>query len=502
MSHELRTPLNSLLILAQSFMANKKGNLTVEQQEEAKIIYEAGSDLLSLINDILDISKVEAGKLTIEVGVVTISEVVAVLVKQFKPLADKKSLQLLVDFDEKTLVPDFETDQMRLLQILKNLLSNAIKFTAKGSVTLRITQSDGVVSFHVTDTGIGIPKDKQKLVFAEFQQADGSTSRQYGGTGLGLSISRKLAELMQGSLSLVSKEGKGSTFILTLPVALSSYRPDEKIQSKAGQPVELTQLIVLPDDINKIAQPVADDRTKFDKDLPSILIIDDDRKFANALAKTIKADGFQVLIALEGKVGLMLAAAYKPTGVILDLGLPDINGEDVLRALKQDGRKARIPVHVVSAQDKSNKPLSLGALSFLQKPVKEEDIKSLLEKVSFKQLNRLLIVEDDQVAKKGLKEIFSELSESVEIEFAETAAQAIAKLGERVYACIVVDLGLPDTSGVSLIQTLVDEMNIMIPIVVYTARELTEAEYKQINKYTNKVVVKGGEATERLFDEV
>ncbi|MCH9643784.1 MAG: response regulator [Gammaproteobacteria bacterium] len=497
MSHELRTPLNSLLILAQGFMNNRAGNLTVEQLEEAKIIYEAGTDLLTLINDILDISKVEAGKLTIEIITVQLQDIIGALKKQFEPMAQEKKIEFRIECD-KTTPEEIQTDQVRLLQILKNLISNAIKFTHEGSVSVKIAVQGDSVGFKVIDTGIGIPKDKQKLIFSEFQQADGSTSRKYGGTGLGLSISRKLVDLMQGKLALESTEGKGSIFSLLMPL-----NPEVEQKTKVNTKPKLSeQLIKLPEDIHKIPREMPDDREHLKSDVPTLLVVDDDKNFAGSLAKLIHENKFQVLLALTGTTGLQLAAAYQPSGIILDLGLPDISGESVLLALKGDSRTHDTPVHVVSASDRSHEVIDKGAFSFLQKPVKQGDIEALISQMSDINLSKILIVEDDQVAQKGLKEIFTTLQDSVEVDFSETAADAKIKLKDTLYTCVIVDLGLPDASGIELIQSLVDEMNVLVPIIVYTARELTPGEFKAVKKYTNKVVIKGAEAMERLVDEV
>lgn len=504
MSHELRTPLNSLLILAQSFMANKEGNLSSEQKEESKIIYEAGCDLLTLINDILDISKVEAGKLTIEMDEVCIEDIVLSVTNQFNPIADKNGVELVIDHKNcQTMC--FQSDQLRLLQILKNLLSNAFKFTSDGSVTFKMFTDDKKIYFRVIDTGIGIANEKLDLVFSEFQQADGSTSRKYGGTGLGLSISKKLAELMKGSLTLTSQVGKGSEFTLSLPL-ISAVSDSGQVKSNLNQSAFSDEggsyPIQLPADIIEIPNELNDDRDFLSPDKPCLLLIDDDATLCQTMGKVIRDNNFQILIGLTAKVGLQLAAAYKPSGILLDLGLPDTGGEEVLAILKSDERTATIPVHIVSGQDKTSDYASKGALSFLQKPVSQQDIERLVCKISDHDKNRVLIVEDDRVVQKGLLEVFTAGSEAIEVDFAETAKEAKQILKVNDYSCVVVDLGLPDESGILLIKELVEMMNILVPIIVYTARELTEEEYKRVRQYTNKVVIKGIQASERLLDEI
>lgn len=498
MSHELRTPLNSLLILAQSLMKNKEDNLTQEQQEEIKIIFESGSDLLTLINDILDISKVEAGKLSIVINTVQLSDIKSVLERQFNQLAQNKNIGFNIEIDKSTPL-DISTDQVRLLQVLKNLVSNAIKFTETGSVSLHINSDDTYFYFNVTDTGIGIPNDMQEHVFSAFEQVDGTTSRRYGGTGLGLAISKRLAHLMQGELTLKSIEGEGSTFSLQLPLAApdSSQHESETHSVTTKKDVQVKDIKISP-----LPGDVKDDRELLPSGKPVMLIIDDDILFAQSLSKIIRENDFYSLIAVTGKSGLGLANKYQPNGIILDLGLPDISGEEVLKQLKLDNETKDIPVHIISAQDKNDNILNKGAFSFLQKPVKEEDISHLLKQIARIELNRILVIEDDKITQKGLKELFNSIKEDITLDFAETADAAKNMLSNNKYSCIIIDLGLPDAPGLTLIETIVEDMNVLVPIIVYTARELTPDEFKQINKYTDKIIIKGLEATERLLDEI
>jgi PAS domain S-box-containing protein len=495
-SHELRTPLNSLLILSQNFMRNRTGNLTQEQQEDAQVIYSSGSDLMNLINDILDISKVESGKLEMCVDKVLLSDVVSSISKQFEMVAQRKGITFSVNCLKKQEISTFDCDEMRLMQILKNLISNAIKFTEHGSVKLDIKTKDDSIFFSVSDTGIGIAKDKQALVFSEFQQADGSTSRKYGGTGLGLSISKKLTDLLGGALTLKSKEGVGSVFTLSLPIENDSLSVDS-----ASDLMVAVEVISVPDDRAKIPQEAKDDRLTLNAEAPSLLVIDDDLRFCQIMAKIAHENAYQLLLALKGETGLMLAAAYSPSAIILDLGLPDMQGDQVLAQLKKDERTSKIPVHIVSGRDQSKGFLKAGALSFIQKPIQQKEITRLLNRISNQENNNILIVEDSKETQKELKYLFSSL-EDVTLTFEGSAKGARSRLFSEQYTCIVIDVGLPDQSGLQLIQSLSTEFDVLPPIVIYTARELTPDEHRSISQYANSIVVKGREAPERLFDEV
>ncbi len=504
MSHELRTPLNSLLILSQGFMDNRGGNLTGEQQQEAKVIYDSGCDLLTLINDILDISKIEAGKLDVNIEEVRIADITYSLKKQFNAIAKKSKLDFVIDCDESSTQKVLRTDNLRVLQILKNLLSNAFKFTKEGSVTLSVKVEDNEVVFSVIDTGIGISSEKQEMIFEEFQQADGTTTRQYGGTGLGLSISRKLASLLHGILVVESEEGKGSNFSLKLPIQTSTESIPVATDSKEFTEDYGSSNLNETDEVapTLLVADLEDDRENLTEDHNVLLVIDDDEVFCKSLSKTIKANDFKVLLATTAKTGMAMAAHYQPTGILLDLGLPDISGEELLNKLKSDQRTKDIPVHIVSAKDKSSTCLSGGAVSFLQKPVREEDITNILDYLNKSKNRTILIVEDDKVVQKGLKEILQKDSKDIKVEFVETAKGAKALVKKHSYDCIIVDLGLPDDSGLSLIQLLVEKYQVKSPIIVYTARELTKEENAIAQRYSDKVVIKGIKASERLLDEV
>lgn len=501
MSHELRTPLNSLLILAQGFIANREKNLSDEQLEEAKIIYESGSDLLALINDILDISKVESGKLDIIIDEVNLSDIRMALYKQFYPIANAKKIDLNMFEVESLTFTTFYCDQLRLLQILKNLLSNAFKFTHSGSVALSCSFNESNIEFSITDTGIGIPKNKQELIFSEFQQADGSTSREYGGTGLGLAISKRLAMLLGGDITLKSIEQQGSTFKLVLPIH-SPKTIKVGYEGKSSEDKLMSDSITL-DEKGELNNPCFDDREKISGYCDCLLIIDDDLTFNKSIAKISRSKGHNVLQSLSGLEGLQLAKKYLPKGIILDLGLPDISGEEVLQQLKHDKATNDIPVYIISAQDKSSSLLKNGAVNFLQKPVSLEDIESLVKILDGRDNQCILIVEDDLVSQKGIKKLFLEKGVA-NVDFANSGKEALKAFNDNDndYGCLVIDLGLPDQSGFDLIKVLAESEKHLPPIVVYTARDLLPDEHKFIKQYTNSIVIKGEKAHERLFDEI
>lgn len=519
MSHELRSPLNSLLILARTLADNTEGNLTEDQVEAARIIHSGGHDLLTLINDILDLSKVEAGRLEIEAREVRLSSLVHDLTSQFKALATEKGLVFTIELTPEA--PDVMiTDDQRLKQILKNLLANAIKFTSQGSVTLKITSApdeagmaDGeVISFSVMDTGIGIPIDKQQAIFEAFQQADGTTSRNFGGTGLGLTISRRLASLLGGKIQITSKEGEGSTFTLYLPAG----GPSQSItKSVIMMGAEITPEIagsfspVLPKTpLSGPEQPVSfvpDDRQQTGMGDKSILIIEDDREFAKILIKMARQKGYKALAAGEGRIGIFMAQSFQPTAIILDLGLPDVDGEAVLESLKHDLSTRHIPVHVISAQSPSPVIRQKGALGYLAKPASLEalaEVFSQFDTFSIERPKHLLVIEDDPVV---LKETIKLLTHpGANIATAATGKEALALLAEHPFDCVVLDLTLPDMNGFELLRELEQTQYLGkdVPVIIYTGRDMTTEENDLLQKYARTVVVKGAESQERLLDEV
>lgn len=503
MSHELRTPLNSSLILAKLLADNPGGNLSDEQVRYAHTIQSAGNDLLTLINDILDLSKIEAGHMEIRPENVTMSRLAGDLRRMFEPIAKDKGLTF------KTIVSgdcpeSFTSDRLRLEQVIKNLISNALKFTEKGSVEVAVNCNAEAITFAVKDTGIGISQDQQDAIFDAFRQADGTISRKYGGTGLGLSISRELARLLGGRIELQSKIGKGSTFTLTIP----------KEYSAAAIMPALKPVMPLVTDIapEQAQEPpaivrykgIADDRDKLVDNKRVILAIEDDESFARILYDLAHEMHFQCLIATSAEEGLVVAKQYLPNAVLLDVGLPDNSGLSVLDRLKRDARTRHIPVHVISANDYSQTALSLGAVGYMLKPVKREELaeafKSIEERFA-QRMRRVLIVEDDKVQRESVKKLLG--SYDVETVAVGTAAECLERLKGGTFDCMVLDLSLPDASGYSLLETLSNEDTYSFPpVIVYTGRDLSSDEEHRLRRYSKSIIIKGAKSPERLLDEV
>ncbi len=506
MSHELRTPLNSLLLLSKNLAENRNGNLDEDEVEDARIIYEGGNNLLNLINDIMDLSKVEAGKLTINSETVNLKTVTENLKKIFAPVAKKKELSFDIHIDQD--VPSvIKSDEQRLEQILKNFLSNAFKFTREGNVRLEISISDKgeAVEMSVTDTGIGIPEDKQQEIFEAFQQQDGSTSRKYGGTGLGLTISRELTELLGGEVALQSKEGEGSTFILTLPLksAGKPETPEKKRkpqkEDKNGEAPPRKDLKDIPSDI------IPDDRKDINPRDRMLLIIEDDPDFARTLYKFSRKNDYKCLVAGDGKTGIILAKEYEPDGILLDLGLPDINGEEVLEQLKYSLKTRHIPVQIISGREKDASSAKInGAIGYLKKPVSRDDLDSIIDRIETenrKEIRKILFVEDDEGNIRAVRELFN--ASDIEMKSVNTAREGLEEIERDGYDCVILDLGLPDMSGFELIEKLREnDGNELPPIIVYTGKELTEEQLDELDKYTSSIVIKGSESYERLLDDV
>ncbi|NYT40729.1 response regulator [Sphingomonas sp. R-74633] len=511
MSHELRTPLNSLLILSKLLGDNPKGNLTAEQVKYATTIQSSGNDLLQLINDILDLSKIEAGHVQIRSESVALDSLAADMRQVFMPIAGERGL----DFDIR-IAGDcpaaIDTDRQRLEQILKNLLSNAFKFTEQGSVALEIDlSSKDQIALSVADTGIGIAEDQQREIFEAFRQADGTISRRYGGTGLGLSISRELARLLGGAITLTSTAGKGSRFTLTIPTA---YDPalvaerDEPLSGPAPSPLAATPALAARDE--KPAKPtrrqrrVEDDRDKLGTGERILLVVEDDGNFAAIVRDLAHEMGFQCLVAGTAEEALELARRYKPSAVVLDVGLPDQSGLAVLDSLKRDVETRHIPVHVVSAADHSKTALSLGAIGYLVKPVKREDLAGVLEGLAAKlssSARKVLIVEDDPVQRDAVAKLLS--SGDVETISVGTAAECLERLKTETFDCMVLDLSLPDASGFALLETLhADQAHGFPPVIVYTGHDLSPADEQQLRRYSDSIIIKGARSPERLLDEV
>lgn len=502
MSHELRTPLNSSLILAKLLADNPNGNLTEEQVRHAQTIQSSGNDLLTLINDILDLSKIEAGHMEINPESISMKRMAEEIGRVFQPIAHQKNISFSVNIHADC--PDMiTTDRLRLEQVLKNLLSNAFKFTEKGSVELGIAcAGNEKISFAVKDSGIGIAPEHQKAIFEAFRQADGTISRKYGGTGLGLSISRQLARLLGGSIGLESTQGEGSVFTLTIPATYSaeSVTPLEHISvfTGASVPAKKKQPAV------PVARFMPDDREKLTQDKNTLLVIEDDTSFARILYELSHELGFQCLLSATAEDAMILSRQYTPNAVILDIGLPDHSGLSVLDRLKRDPRTRHIPVHVISADDYAQKALSLGAVGYMIKPVKREEIVNALGKIGDRLtqgMRSVLIVEDDKVQRESLCQLLG--MQNVETLGVGTAAECLEKLKETTFDCMVLDLSLPDASGYTLLETLSQEEAYSFPpVIVYTGQDLSADEEQRLRRYSKSIIIKGAKSPERLLDEV
>jgi signal transduction histidine kinase/DNA-binding response OmpR family regulator/CHASE3 domain sensor protein len=505
MSHELRTPLNSALILSKLLGDNPHGNLTDEQVKFARTIHSSGNDLLTLINDILDLSKIEAGHIEIRAESLSIERLIKDLVPQFQPVAEQKGLSFETSVSADC-PPAIESDRQRLEQILKNLLSNAIKFTEHGSVKLGIsTDAQGHIVFAVTDTGIGIALEQQQKIFEAFQQADGTISRKYGGTGLGLSISLELARLLGGKVAVTSQEGQGSTFTLTVPSKL-----DPTQQPAAPRPVLAEALPIMPALVPSqapapvIVPKVADDREDLSDSRRTILVIEDDESFAQILRDLAREMNFRCLVATSAQEALNLARHHVPQAIVLDVGLPDQSGLSVLDILKRDVRTRHVPIHVVSAVDHAHTAMSMGAVGYLLKPVKRQQLADVLSKLEAKlsqDVRRVLVVEDDAVQRDAIRRLLA--SADVETVGAGTAAECLGYLKEQTFDCMVLDLSLPDASGFTLLETLSAEgIYAFPPVIVYTGHDLSAAEEERLRAYSKSIIIKGAKSPERLLDEV
>jgi signal transduction histidine kinase/CheY-like chemotaxis protein/CHASE3 domain sensor protein len=507
MSHELRTPLNSSLILAKLLADNPNENLTEEQVKYAQTIQSSGNDLLNLINDILDLSKIEAGHVEIRPESITVERLANNLRQLFEPIAREKKLDFAVDIAAEC--PEgLESDVQRLEQVLKNLLSNAFKFTEAGGVGVSIRRAaEGEIAFSVSDTGIGIAEDQQQNIFEAFHQADSTISRQYGGTGLGLSISRQLIRLLGGSISLKSKRGQGSTFTVTIP---EFYDPTKIAprQPRGSVPIIPTAQ-ALQMEAPRAKPPtqsrgVEDDRERLSDGKRVLLVIEDDNTFASIMRDLSLEMGFRSLVASTAEEALALATQFRPSAIILDVGLPDESGLSVLDRLKRDVQTRHIPIHVVSATDHAETALSLGAVGYALKPVKREHLVEVLQKLEAKstqRVHRILIVEDDPVQSDAVAKLLT--SNGVEAVTAGTAAECLKRLQEETFDCMVLDLSLPDASGYSLLETLSQEAAYAFPpVIVYTGRELSADDEQRLRRYSKSIIIKGAKSPERLLDEV
>ncbi|MGU3496056.1 response regulator [Xanthobacteraceae bacterium A53D] len=498
MSHELRTPLNSLLILSQDLAENSQGNLDADQVEAASIIFSSGSNLLRLINEILDLSKIEAGKMDAVLEPVSIPAIAQRMERNFRHVAHEKDVAFIVAIEEG--VPQtFVTDDGKLEQITNNLLGNAFKFTAEGSVSVRFAPGAvGGLIISVTDTGIGIPPEKLETIFEAFEQVDSSTRRQFGGTGLGLAISRSLAQLLGGTVEVSSVVGTGTTFTLALPLA-----------GAASTELATATVVKAPEPTLRPAAPIArpavfveDDRANLDEKMPTILIVEDDPIFARTLVGIVRRKGYQALAAGDGENGLALARAHKVTGILLDVMLPGMDGWTVIEELKKTANTRHIPVHIVSALDEARRGRDLGAVGFLTKPVTAEDLSgalAALEHFSPDRSRRVLVVDDDADARFAVHKLIAR--EGTHVEDAASGEEAIAMLEKAPFDCLVLDLGLPGMSGFEVLEQMTAR-NMHVPVVVYSGRDLTSEESLRLRGFTDSIVIKGAMSKERLLDEV
>ncbi len=523
MSHELRTPLNSMLILSQSLADNSEGNLKEDEVESANIIYKSGKDLLNLINEVLDLSKIEAGKMIINSDEIEVSTIAENIHRLFKSAVTDKGLEFNLEIKPdvpKTII----SDQMRIEQVIKNLLSNSVKFTQKGSIGLRFfnaskeltpvredLKNKTILGISVEDSGIGISEEKQKLIFEAFQQEDGSTSRKYGGTGLGLSISKELAAILGGELQLKSEQGRGSTFTLLLPavhegkqatIESEEWNTDEKSVPQSPKiTVEISE--EKPLEVSSVSSFVPDDLDLIQDGDQTILIIEDDPEFAKILVNQCHKKGFKCLTSGTGENGIWLAREFAPSAIILDIKLPGIDGWEVLDRIKKDPQTRHIPVHMMSASEETIEAYQKGAIGFLTKPVSADDLQSAFGKIGGfidKRMKKLLIVEDDAQMRKTIQMVIK--GADLSISEVSTGQECLKEISENSYDCVILDLGLPDMDGFGLLKKIEElKLESLPPIIVYTGRELSKEQNTELQKYTKSIIIKGVKSEERLLDE-
>ena len=514
MSHELRTPLNSILILGQQLTDNPDGNLTSRQVEFARTIHGAGTDLLNLISDILDLSKIESGTVTVDAEEIAFANLLDMIARPFRHEAETRQLAFEVNLDS-NLGRIITTDSKRLQQVLKNLLSNAFKFTAQGGVRLSVSsvqsgwspehpvlrQAPAVVAFEVSDTGIGIPAEKQKVIFEAFMQADASTSRKYGGTGLGLAISRELSNLLGGEIHLRSAPNVGSTFTLYLPLKyVGPTLAPRSVPAPSAQMMQIPGIQVAPE---RPIEQIPDDRLEIQPGDSILLIVEDDPHYARIMVDLAREKGFRVLVAMRGIDALDLAKQYQPTAVSLDVFLPDMLGWTVLSQLKQNPLTRHIPVQIITLDEDRQHGLARGAFSFVTKPTSPAGVEAALTRIkeyAKPRRKRLLVVEDDRAEQMSIAELLGH--DDIEIVPAGTGSEALTVLRQDPCDCVVLDLRLPDMSGFEVLEELRADANLSdVPVVVFTGRELSAEEDAQLHTMARSIVVKGVESPERLLDE-
>ncbi|HLI93265.1 MAG TPA: response regulator, partial [Puia sp.] len=536
MSHELRTPLNSLLILAQQLYENAEGNLTDKQIRYAKTIHSCGDDLIQLINDILDLSKIESGFISANISPVRFSEIAAFVETTFKPISEARHLRFTIETDPKLPV-NIETDLQRLNQILKNLLSNSFKFTEKGEVKLRIYEANHnfkpgtptldaarqVVGFAISDTGIGIPQEKQNIIFEAFQQAEGSTSRKYGGTGLGLSISRGLAELLGGTIELESTPGRGSTFTLFVPIESSGVIPKEAADSltSAYQQLQLgagsgeietllSSLRVTTDPadptkmniVNEMINDTGDDRNNVQQGDKIVLIVEDDLRFGKIIIEKAHEHDLKAIVATNYIEVFDFVNRFMPIAITLDVKLPDTSGWKVLDLLRNDLNYRHIPIHLISGEENRALALKRGARSFLLKPLENEALDELFEDIlSFhrKEARRILVVEDNELESSQIGKMLR--SDNIEVTIAANGKAALQENNVKDFDCIILDYTLPDISGIELMRQVSENKRKLTPVIVYSAKDFDKKELNHLHRTSNTILLKGVNSLEHLLEE-
>lgn len=508
MSHELRTPLNSILLLSR--LMTESEDLDEQYVEYAEVMQNSGQGLLTLIDEILDLSKIEAGKMTLNIMDVPVGEILKDMELMFKPMANQKNLELKIETDDPQKL--IRTDKQRLEQILKNLVSNALKFTSQGSISIKVKEDveKENISFSVTDTGIGIPADKLKMVFEAFQQADGSTQRKYGGTGLGLSISRELAKLLGGRIELKSEESVGSEFTLTVPV--DSETVQEETNEEALLPAITEAKTILPamrtDQPQRyiaenIPQPVEDDRDDIQPGDKVILIIEDDTDFAKILLKYTRSKNYKGIVAVRGDDGIEMAQHFRPLAILLDIQLPVMDGWQVMEELKSKPETKPIPVHMMSSMKMKQESLLKGAVDFINKPFALEQMQEIfgkLETALNKSPKKVLIVEENEQHAKALSYFLS--AHNINTSIADNVSDSIGSLQTREIDCVILDMGVPDRNAYETLETIKQNPGLeQLPIIVFTGKNLSKGEENRIKKYADSIVVKTAYSYQRILDE-
>jgi len=529
MSHELRTPLNSIIVLSQLMAENKKGHLDDKEKQFSRTINSSGNDLLNLINDILDLSKVESGNIELNLERLYFDDFRTFIMSSFEQVMKEKNLKLIVDIEDG--IPEsIVTDIQRVQQIIKNLFSNAIKFTSIGEISMTIGKPDkdtkfgnknlkanSTIAFAIKDSGIGIPDEKKDIIFEAFKQADGTTSRKYGGTGLGLSISKNFAQLLGGEMQLQSAEGLGSTFTLFLPfeIEIKDAEPDEADELVTIEPVNKSSKIKNKNNITEaiatkekpaavpVYKNVVDDINNINENDKVVLIIEDDYNFASVLLSLAHEHKFKAIIALEGETGLHLADYHDPKAIILDVGLPGMDGYEVLKRLKQSHKTRHIPVHFISANDTDIKAFKMGAVGYLTKPVEKSQIDNVFDKIETlisKPIKKLIIVEDEEIMRKSIISLMK--GENIVITDVASGKEAFDKVKNEDFDCMILDLGLEDMTGFELLDMFEKhQIATNMPIVIYTGRELTHKENDKLKNYSKSIILKGARSFERLLAE-